>query len=45
MTKEEVTELDKAITDIRIEVQKNPSPENIDKLLYELQIDVFKMEN
>lgn len=44
MTKEEVTKLDKAITDIRIEVQKNPSPENIDQLLYELQIDVFKME-
>ena len=45
MSKSEMNTLDGRITDIRIKVQQKVGVEVIDKMLYDLQIDVFKMES
>lgn len=45
MTESEINTLDGKITDIRIKVQKKESIEVIDKMLYDLQITIFKMDN
>jgi len=36
--------LDNKITDIRIQLAKSVDREVLDKMLYDLQIDIFKLE-
>jgi hypothetical protein len=42
--KETIDLLDNKITDIRIQLAKTSDREILDKMLYDLQIDIFKLE-
>jgi hypothetical protein len=44
MDKETIDLLDNKITDIRIQLGKTFDREILDKMLYNLQIDIFKLE-
>ena len=44
MDKETIDLLDNKITDIRIQLGKTLDREILDKMLYDLQIDIFKLE-
>lgn len=45
MSNEEIEILDEKITDIRIELSKSVDKVKIDKMLYDLQITIFKLDN
>ena len=45
MTDKEIKTIDEEITEIRIELTKGVDKEKLDLMLYNLQINVFKLED